>query len=197
VSAPSDPAAPWREIAISPLGALPTPVLDGVLAELSRHAEIPCRKAPPLGGPEPDPVPGRDQADADRLLARLEAAAAEDVPLVGLTPRDLGLPLFTFVFGRARLGGRAAVVSLARLEPGRYGLPPDPRLVERRAVAEILHELGHVAGLRHCAEPRCLMRFAASVEAVDLRGLSFCPACAAALPRGLAPRVRPSRGVLS
>ncbi len=197
MSATHDPVASWREIAVSPLGALPAEQLDGVLAELSRHIEIPCRKVAPLAGPAPDLVPGRAQTDADRLLARLESAATGGVPLVGLTAHDLGLPLFTFVFGRARLGGHAAVVSLARLEPGHYGLPPDPGLLQRRAVAEILHELGHVAGLRHCSVARCLMRFAASVEAVDLRGLSFCPACAASLPRGLAPRERTSRGVLS
>ena len=45
--------------------------------------------------------------------------------IVGVTSLDVGLPIFTFVFGRARQGGSAAVVSLARLEPAFYGLAPD------------------------------------------------------------------------
>jgi archaemetzincin len=182
----------WREIALAALdgdpAALPVrpDVLDALVAELSRHVELPCRTVPaPFDDPAPR-VPGRPEIDADRLLARLEQAPREAGPLVGLTEADLGLPLFTFVFGRARLGGSAAVVSLARLRPERYGLPADPLLLARRAAAEILHELGHLAGLVHCADRSCLMWFAASVEAADLRGLAFCAGCAAALPHGFA-----------
>ena len=98
---------------------------------------------------------------------------------------DLGLTLFTFVFGRATRNGRAAIVSLARLGPEQYGLAADSNLTARRAVAEILHELGHVAGLGHCSDVGCIMQFATSVERIDLRGLEFCPSCAAALPRHL------------
>jgi archaemetzincin len=61
-------------------------------------------------------------------------------------------------------------------------------LTAQRATAEILHELGHVAGLGHCRDASCLMCFSGSVEAVDLRGLAYCAACAAALPPGLLAR---------
>ena len=105
--------------------------------------------------------------------------------LVGLTALDLGNPIFTFFFGRARLNGRSAIVSLARLDPRFYGLPEDPRLMVRRAVNEVLHELGHNAGLQHCNDQGCLMRVAATVEAIDIRGASYCLACSERLPRGL------------
>jgi archaemetzincin len=179
---------PWSEIAIASLDGAGRDALDDLVAELSRHVGLPCRLvAAPLGGPPPT-VPGRAQVDADRLLAALESVAREAVPLVGLTEQDLGLPLFTFVFGRARLGGAAAVVSLARLRPERYGLPADAPLLARRAAAEILHEVGHLAGLAHCNDRSCLMGFAASVEAADLRGLAFCPSCSEALPHGFVRR---------
>jgi archaemetzincin len=176
----------WREIGLAPLDEAAEAVLERILEELSRHTELPCRRLPaPAGGPSLQ-VPGRSQVDADRLLERVEAAAAATAPLVVVAGQDFGVPLFTFVFGRARLGGRAAVVSLARLRPEFYGLPEDSGLLARRAAAEILHELGHVAGRAHCADRSCLMSFASSVEAADERGLGFCAECAAALPHGLA-----------
>jgi archaemetzincin len=176
----------WREIGLAPLDDVASDSLDRLLAELSRHTELPCRRLPPPAGEPPLQVPGRSQIDADRLLARAEADAAAGAPRVVVAGQDFGVPLFTFVFGRARLGGGAAVVSLARLRPEFYGLPPDPELLARRAAAEILHELGHVAGRAHCENRSCLMSFAAGVEAADLRGLDFCAACATALPHGLA-----------
>jgi len=97
------------------------------------------------------------------------------------------LPIFTHVFGGARNGGHTAVVSLARLKPEFYGLPPDPALTTRRAVAEVLHEVGHLAGLAHCDDYRCLMHFSPEVEMIDLRGTTFCRSCAAELPPGFLP----------
>jgi archaemetzincin len=101
---------------------------------------------------------------------------------MGMTMRDLGVKIFTFVFGQARRNGFAALVSLARLRPEFYGLPSDPDLTSRRAVAEILHELGHILGLMHCTDFTCIMHFATNVETIDLRGDDFCPKCVATLP---------------
>jgi archaemetzincin len=111
--------------------------------------------------------------------------------MVGITDLDLAVPVFTFVFGRARERGRAALVSVARLDPSFYGLPADAELRLARTVLEILHELGHLAGLRHCADQACLMRFAGSVAAVDLRGSAFCAGCSERLPRWLRERPLP------
>jgi archaemetzincin len=197
MATPEEPTAggpTWREIAIAPLAGVANETLDHLLGELSSRVHVPCRRVACPTQPPLDRVAGRSQIDADRWLERLEAHARPEIPLVGVTEADLALPIFTFVFGRARLGGGAAVISLARLRPEFYGLSPDPRLVARRAAAELLHELGHVAGLAHCERPDCLMRFAASVEAADLRGFTFCPGCAAALPQGMAPRPNPFAG---
>lgn len=108
--------------------------------------------------------------------------------MLGVSAQDLGIPIFTFVFGRARAGGGAALISLARLDPTFYGLPADEGALMQRAVREALHELAHVAALAHCTQPLCLMRFAGSVEKADLRGARFCDACAARLPAWMRPR---------
>ena len=68
-------------------------------------------------------IRGRDQLDANLLLEALEARAADGRLLVGVASQDIAIPVFTFVFGLARQGGRACVVSLARADPSFYGLP--------------------------------------------------------------------------
>jgi archaemetzincin len=156
-----------------------------LVTALSRHVRIPCRVLPPAD-PGTGYVDGREQLDADALLAHIEQADAPPGSIrVGVTGVDIGNPIFTFFFGRARRHGRAALVSLRRLDPAFYGLPADADLTIRRAVTEIRHELGHVAGLAHCRAIECVMGFAPNVEALDRRGRGFCPACMAALPKWL------------
>jgi len=166
-----------------PIGPLAGETLETVAARLSRHVDVSCHPLPP--SPEL-PLPrlsGRDQLDAGALLATLEGLSRPDGRLlVGLTAADIAVPVFTFVFGLARTGGRATIVSLARVDPSFYGLHPDPALRDRRAVAEILHELGHLCGLEHCADRTCLMSFAGTIEKADARGERFCGTCGRLVP---------------
>ena len=114
----------------------------------------------------------------DRTLASCRSALAD----ARLTARDIGSPLFTYFFGRARLHGRAGIVSTARLSPAFHGLPDDEALTLRRAEVEVLHELGHLLGLAHCRDFACLMHVTTDVEALDARGTAFCSACSRRLP---------------
>jgi archaemetzincin len=189
---PSEENPRFQAIQLAGIDPLPAPLLDKLVASLSRRVSVPCRIREQLQLPElPRLEERQEQVDADTLLRLLEAGTADDGGvLVALTSLDLAIPIFTFVFGRARRGGRIALVSTHRLDPQYYGLAADHGVLERRVTDEILHELGHVAGLRHCEQYDCLMHFAATAEAVDLRGTSFCATCVAALPEGL----RPGRG---
>ena len=168
-----------------PVGALPPGTLEALAVRLSRRVEVPCHVLPP-GVLPVRRIPNRDQLDANSLLEALEArAASDDRLLVGVTAEDIAIPVFTFVFGLARQGGRACAVSLARTDPAFYGLPPDPGRRDERAVAEVLHEMGHLATLEHCPDRGCLMSFAGNVERVDTRGSRFCASCAERLPQWL------------
>jgi archaemetzincin len=178
------PGSDVGEIHLLPVGAPSTEVVAAVAAGVSRRLSVPCRVRPARSAAPPFLV-GRDQVDADGLLASLDADLAPGTVLVGLTALDMGIPIFSFVFGRARTDGRTAVVSLARLDPVFYGLPPAPHVLLSRSEAEVVHELGHVAGLPHCRDPRCLMNFAGNVERADARGSAFCSACARLLPAWL------------
>lgn len=179
------PRDPIRAVRLFPIGRIPDGFTEDLAARVSAVVPLPCRVHRPQPGEAIDPpmLAGRDQVDADGLLSRLERLAGSGGEVwMGLTVHDIGSPIFAFFFGRSRLGGRAALVSLARLTPRFYGLPEDPALTLRRATLEVLHELGHSAGLEHCREQGCVMHFAPSVEALDLRGRGYCASCAGALP---------------
>jgi archaemetzincin len=171
---------------LQPVASLASGRLQALAARLSRRIELPVHLLAPAELALRR-INGRDQIDAGHLLELLEARATNRTRLlVGVTGDDVAVPIFTFVFGLARQGGRACLVSLARTDPEFYGLPPDPELRDGRAVCEVLHELGHLASLEHCANRTCLMSFAGNIEKVDTRGSQFCDECTPRLPHWLA-----------
>jgi archaemetzincin len=174
-------------IDLVPVGELSKSTLEALASRLSQKVALACHVGPGLGPPLPT-IRARDQLDANALLEALEARARDNRVLVGVAEQDIAIPVFTFVFGLARQGGRACVVSLARAEPSFYGLPADPVLRDERIVAEIRHELGHLATLEHCPDRGCLMSFAGSIERADARGTEFCVSCRERLPGWLAAR---------
>jgi archaemetzincin len=103
-----------------------------------------------------------------------QGARRPDVPdrLLGVTDVDLFIPVLTFVFGEAQLGGRAAVMSLARLAEA-----ANAARLEARAVKEAVHELGHTFGLVHCPSAACVMSRSPGLTAVDLKGDRLCADC--------------------
>ncbi len=103
--------------------------------------------------------------------------------LLAVTDRDLFVPVLTFVFGQAQLGGRAGVLSLARLRQEFYGLPPNREVFVDRVCKEALHETGHLFGLVHCAERSCAMSLATNIQQIDEKRAAFCPSCAGAMRR--------------
>ncbi|HET9233793.1 MAG TPA: archemetzincin, partial [Candidatus Eisenbacteria bacterium] len=155
------------------------PVPGELIAELSRFLHATLQMECAIDRVVLDPAPARDrergQMNARELLPRLEARATELGTLVlGVTEEDLFSPIFTFVFGEARLGGQAALFSLCRLRPEHYGLLADEKLLGARARREALHETGHLLGLNHCKSPDCAMRFSGAAEEIDLKSDRFC-----------------------
>ena len=171
-----------RSVLLVPIGAVDSAILDYLALILAEVLDVPARVETLRVAVDPAFDPRRQQYLATRLVEALhDFQSAEGEKILGIAEVDLMIPILTFVFGEAELSGRAAVLSLARLKQEFYGLPEDPILLYHRAEKEVLHELGHTAGLIHCNDPECVMRFSSSVEEVDLKGDRFCPRCAAAL----------------
>jgi len=128
----------------------------------------------------------RGQYSSRVLLQRLLAQTApETTRVLGIAGVDLFVPVLTYVFGEAELGGRAAVVSSFRLNNELYGLPPDQGLLLARLCKEAVHELGHTFGLVHCHRSSCVMASSTYVEGIDLKSDAFCDRCRRQLKKGL------------
>ncbi len=116
------------------------------------------------------------------LVLRCDSTAEK---FLAITEVDLFIPMLTFVYGQAQLSGKVAIVSLARLKPEFYGLPPDKDLTVRRIRKEVVHELGHTFGLVHCADKSCLMSLSTEIMQVDLKSDNFCRSCWISLEESL------------
>jgi archaemetzincin len=122
--------------------------------------------------------PGRRQYNGDKLLREIDSM---DIPgsskTIGLFNVDLFIPILTFIFGQAQLGGRTAIASQYRLSNERYGMISDEISLLERFKKEVIHELGHTFGLIHCHVPTCVMRSSTYVEDIDQKDPHFCAGC--------------------
>lgn len=120
----------------------------------------------------------RGQYSSTVILQCLAPLCAPDVMrFLAITEADLFIPVMTFIFGQAQLSGKIAVVSLARLFPAFYGLPPNKDLTVRRIRKEISHELGHTFGLVHCSDRTCLMSLSTEIMQIDVKSEDLCRSC--------------------
>ena len=98
--------------------------------------------------------------------------------IIILTDVDLYIPVLTFIFGEAQLNGKHSIVSVCRLHEEFYSERTNEFLLNKRTIKEILHELGHNFGLKHCINWDCVMHSSTSIEEVDIKGGSYCKVCA-------------------
>jgi len=96
---------------------------------------------------------------------------------LGVIDEDLYAEGLNFVFGQAQFAGNVAIISIARLNPSFYGQPSDKNLLVTRAIKEAVHEVGHLYGLEHCENEKCVMNFSNTIFNVDRKTKNLCERC--------------------
>ncbi|CAF3492252.1 unnamed protein product [Rotaria sp. Silwood1] len=119
----------------------------------------------------------RDRRDARRELVCVAVTMADIYPDES----------WNFVYGQARVIDGLGVYSFARLDPLFLASPQtlltvpltnEHRIIMlRRCVKILLHELGHLFGLKHCIYYVCLMNGANNQIEMDRQTLYLCPVC--------------------
>jgi len=157
---------------------------DGLLKDLRPAVEdifrVSCKVLPVRLDPEFAFHGERQQYHSSEILQRMQSlVAADSWRVLGIAAVDLYIPILTFVFGEAQMGGPCAVVSVYRLHQEFYGLPADQELFRQRALKEAVHELGHTVSLTHCSDYQCAMAPSHAVEWIDLKQSTLCAGCRA------------------
>jgi archaemetzincin len=168
---------------MKPLHLLPIGSVDDVLLRDLRPAIedtlcVPCKVLPVRLDPEFAFHGERQQYHSSEILHRMqEFVPADSWRVLGIAAVDLYIPILTFVFGEAQMGGPCAVLSAHRLRQEFYGLPPDHQLFHQRIIKEAVHEVGHTLNLTHCDDYRCAMASSHAVEWIDLKDPALCGTC--------------------
>jgi len=123
---------------------------------------------------------GVEQYHAAMALDALEPRVPRDAyGLMAVTMCDLyPKPEWNFVYGLARLTKRVGIFSFIRHMPGKAPDAWAGAQLLHRSLKTLLHEIGHMFGLKHCTWYNCLMR-GSNGESVEhqLNHLYLCPAC--------------------
>ncbi|MCM8799917.1 MAG: archaemetzincin family Zn-dependent metalloprotease [Candidatus Omnitrophica bacterium] len=122
--------------------------------------------------------PERKQFHAGTLIDKLKKIyPLREGLILAILDVDLYTESLNFIFGEARLQERIALISITRLRQEFYGLAKDDKIFYQRVLKEAVHELGHLFGLSHCANPKCVMHFSNSLLDTDIKDYKFCPLC--------------------
>lgn len=167
-----------KVLRLLPIGSLDNELANNLCTVLEQSFYVPCKLLPVRLDPEFAFHPERQQYHSSEILRRMQNFASEgSLRVLGVGTVDLYIPILSFVFGEAQIGGPCAVVSTYRLSQEFYGLSSDKELLRLRLVKEAVHELGHTFELTHCDDYRCVMASSHAVEWIDLKETGFCARC--------------------
>ena len=166
-------------IYIVPLGDVSDEYLRNIAESIEEQFGLPVKVTRNQGLPDYALDVGRQQYNSNLILRTLiDNSTPDALKVLGVTNVDLFNPIFSFVFGEAQFKGMGAVISSYRLHgnpdnESAIGCPPLLNRLEKEAI----HELGHTFGLKHCADPDCVMQYSVGLECADRKFSFFCPAC--------------------
>ncbi len=169
-------SADKHRIIIAPIGDIATSLCETVSDEVTRHfgfrsAIIPFKEDISYALDSK-----RQQYHSTPILEKLaESVPPQTLKLLAITQVDLFIPILTYVYGEAQLGGKAGIISGFRLQQDISGLYDEHFF--HRMVKEALHELGHTFNLLHCKDRTCIMHYCRSIIDVDRKSDRLCRYC--------------------
>ncbi len=164
-------------ISISPIGDLDAGLIKPIRKGITRIFDFKTSEIPLLQDIDFALDPARMQYHSTLILKKLEGLATPaTIKLVAITAVDLFIPILTYVYGEAQLGGTSSIISTHRLTEGISQIN-DPETYINRATKEAIHELGHTFSLRHCPDITCIMHYSRTIAEVDQKSDRFCRYC--------------------
>lgn len=199
-SRPNQPDALRRTIYLQPIcepmelecasfPAGPWPSWQALISAVQRfYAPLPVRALPPLPVEKLSPQPtsrrnyyGKQYHAGDILEALAKVLPQDAYCMLAVTMWDLyPREEWNFVYGLANLKRRTGVFSFVRHTPEESALTAEERAATmlHRSMKTMLHEVGHMFGMKHCTWYNCLMR-GSNGESVEHQKnyLHLCPVC--------------------
>ncbi len=165
-------------IAVAPLGRVEEDVLRVVADSLQGVLRLPVDVWGAMPIPEDAFMRARNQYNAMAIIRYLaENHSDNSLKVLGIMDKDICNPIITYVFGEAYMGGRAAVMSSARLGATASGEPVSREQFLDRVVKVALHEIGHTFNIPHCHTGRCVMRASNNLAELDDKLNYLCDYC--------------------
>ncbi|MBN1546583.1 MAG: archaemetzincin family Zn-dependent metalloprotease [Syntrophaceae bacterium] len=165
-------------ILIVPIGEIAQDVLDHIASSVRRKFKCKVATNVSISVPQNAYNAMREQYRTIKLLSALASLKPDmHTTLLGMIDQDIYVPKLNFVFGCADPLLDIAIIALPRLRQEFYDLTPEEDLFLLRAEKEAIHELGHIRGLAHCMNPKCIMYFSNSLRDTDEKKTQFCAAC--------------------
>ncbi|MHB8881621.1 MAG: archaemetzincin family Zn-dependent metalloprotease [Thermodesulfovibrionales bacterium] len=156
------------------LGDMDPDLFTRVAEETGTLLGCPVNILPPHPLDQQGYEPRKSQYSSLRLLESMLAFVEKGVPVIALVGADLSYPGLNFVFGLADELNQLAVVATARFASGQQATRE--KIIDR-AVKTALHEAGHLLGLHHCSDQRCVMVLSFNLSDTDFKRKEFCEAC--------------------
>jgi archaemetzincin len=167
----------FEKLGLSPIGVELHYDIDQLVGPIStRYKRFKVIRAAHLADVSEAYDPRRRQYHSSRMLVLLEGHIGKlgVDRLLGVASFDLYAPGMNFVFGEARLPGRVGVISTCRLKTQSRN---QDNLFRDRVIKEAVHEIGHMVGLQHCSDARCVMHFSERLVDTDLKSSNLCSNC--------------------
>lgn len=184
-----------KPIGVVPLGEVCELTAKSVAAHIFGYLHLDALILPPMEHPMYAYNERRHQYDAGAIITAMESLSFPQCDkIVGIVDLDLFIPIFVHVFGEARQGGSAALVSIYRLKPPGSPSQEALSLQMERAAKVALHELCHLYDLHHCMDVSCLMHFSGGLEDLDQTPLHLCRYCSLYLRDALSLKKRRETG---